>query len=80
MEGMDGRIVGLPKPSSSDRIDKFLSCPEKTEGFLDWISLLQLYSFGFADLGRFPKASAFVSSDSLALCRAALVMYFIGVE
>ena len=23
MEGIEGRIVGLPKPSSSDRIDKF---------------------------------------------------------
>ena len=81
MEGMEGRIVGLPNPSSSDdRIDKFLSCSEKTEEFLDWTGLLKLASFGFSDLGKPLKASPFVSSDSLGLRRAALVMYFIGVE
>ena len=91
MEGMEGRMVGLPKPSSSDCIEKFLSCSEKTEALIDWTSLLQLPSFGFADLGRAPRTgfadlgraprtSPFASSDSLALCRAALVMYFTGVE
>ena len=80
MEGMDGRIVGLPKPSSSDKVDKFLSCSEKSEELLDWPSLLQLSSFGFANLGRSLKASALVFSYALALCRAALVMYFKGVE
>ena len=80
MEGMDGRIVGLPKPSSSDKVDKFLSCSEKTEELLDWASLLQSSSFCFEALERLSKTSALVSSDSLALCRAALVMYFIGVE
>ena len=80
MEGMDGRIVGLPKPSSSDKVDKFLSCSENTEELLDWVSLLQSSSFCFEAFGRPSKTSAFVSSDSLALCRAALVMYFIGVE
>ena len=80
MGGIEGRMVGLPKPSSSDCIDKFLSCSEKTEALLDWTSLLQLPSFGFADLGRAPRTSPFASSDSLALCRAALVMYFTGVE
>ena len=80
MEGMEGRIDGLPKPSSSDRVDKFLSCSEKTEELLDRASLLQLSSFCFEALKRPSKTTAFVSSDSLALCRAALVMYFIGVE
>ena len=80
MEGMEGRIVGLPKPSSSDRIDKFLSCSENTDELPDCPSLLQVSSFGFANLGKPLKASTFVSSYSLALCRKALVMYFIGVE
>ena len=34
MGGTAGRMVGLPKPSSSDRGAKFFSCPEKTEELL----------------------------------------------
>ena len=80
MAGKVGRIVGLPNPSSSDIVDKFFSCSEKAEELLDRPTFLLLSSFGFANFGRLPKTSGFVSLDSLALCRTALVMYFIGVE